>query len=133
MNAQNILRLSSFIRYREIEAADKSLEALRKQEIAVKNRIDYYHTLITVGLNKEEKETLDLLKSAVAFGVSAEIAMLTSSILEIAAHPNIFGSASDTGLEISPNVFEKVSRWLHLVTRTIQLSSSLTQNLGANE
>lgn len=133
VNAQNILRLSSFIRYREIEAADKSLEALRKQEIAVKNRIDYYHTLITVGLNKEEKETLDLLKSAVAFGVSAEIAMLTSSILEIAAHPNIFGSASDTGLEISPNVFEKVSRWLHLVTRTIQLSSSLTQNLGANE
>ncbi len=89
VHQENILKLTTRLRDREIEAAEASLEALRRRQKTVTRRRDHYRELIDRGLSDWEHSQAILKLSANGLrGVSAIISAVGAGF---SAFPSILG------------------------------------------
>ncbi|MCK8521359.1 neuraminidase-like domain-containing protein [Aquimarina sp. D1M17] len=108
-----ILKMTSRLRDMEVKAAETSLEGLRKREITITSRRDYYQNLITTGRIGEEQWQNDLKITSYILTEFSVIPMIVSSGFQFA--PKIIGFSNSTptsGVADGGQVFASVLQYL---------------------
>ncbi len=116
-----ILKMTSKLRDMEIAAAESGIEGMRKREITIQNRIDYYSRLIETGLNEWEiARDIANLAGYTLKGISIPIQIASSNLAIV---PSILGMSFSTPTDGASKSLTLASNWLNGLGQLSQISA----------